>query len=86
MNTLSAILHNMIAWQISQLDNRWTFHDKGDPTPDLTTPLGVGIQVKVTSNKHIKGNKVSAVEFRASGEAIKDFQECRLKNACFFIE
>lgn len=52
-NTLTAILHNMIAWQISELDNSWTFHMKGGPTPDLTDSLGAGIQVKVTSNKHI---------------------------------
>ena len=61
-NTLTAILHNMIAWQISELDNRWELHAKGGPTPDLTDSLGTGIQVKVTSNKHIKGNRVSANE------------------------
>jgi len=61
-NTLTAILHNMIAWQISQLDNKWTFHMKGGPTPDLTDSFGMGIQVKVTSNKHIKGNQVSPNE------------------------
>jgi hypothetical protein len=61
-NTLTAILHNMIAWQLSELDNRWTFHVKGGATPDLTDSSGIGIQVKVTSNKHVKGNRVSANE------------------------
>jgi hypothetical protein len=61
-NTLTAILHNMIAWQLSELDDRWTFHAKGGPTPDLTDSLGMGIQVKVTSNTHIKGNQVSPNE------------------------
>ena len=61
-NTLTAILHNMIAWQISKLDNSWTFHMRGGPTPDLTDSLGAGIQVKVTSNKYIKGNQVSPNE------------------------
>lgn len=61
-NTITAILHNMIAWQIGQLDNRWTFHPKGGPTPDLTDSLGKGIQVKATSNTYIKGNQVSPNE------------------------
>jgi len=61
-NTLTAILHNMIAWQISQLDDRWTFHAKGGATPDLTDSFGRGIQVKATSNTHIKGNQVSPNE------------------------
>jgi len=61
-NTLTAILHNMVAWQISELDKRWTFHAKGGPTPDVTDAFGRGIQVKVTSNKHIKGNQVSPNE------------------------
>jgi len=52
----------MIAWQISELDGRWTFHAKGGPTPDLTGLSGAGVQVKVTSNKQIKGNQVSPNE------------------------
>ncbi|HEX77064.1 MAG TPA: hypothetical protein G4O03_01435 [Dehalococcoidia bacterium] len=61
-NTLTAILHNMIAWQISELDNRWKFYPKGGSTPDLLNDYGQGIQIKATSNKFIKGNKVSANE------------------------
>lgn len=61
-NTITAILHNMIAWQISELDKRWTFHERGGGTPDLTGPSGAAIQVKVTSNTHIKGNQVSPNE------------------------
>ena len=61
-NTLTAILHNMIAWQISELDKRWTFHEKGGATPDLTDSSGIGIQIKATSNTHIKGNQVSPNE------------------------
>jgi hypothetical protein len=62
MNTVTAILHNLIAWQISQLDVRWTFFPKGGRTPDLVNATGDGIQIKATSNKHIKGNKVSPNE------------------------
>jgi len=61
-NTITAILHNLIAWQISLLDTRWVFHPKGGGTPDLTDGVGRGVQVKVTSDQHIKGNKVSAGE------------------------
>lgn len=61
-NTLTAILHNMIAWQISELDKKWTFHGKGGATPDLTDSSGIGIQIKATSNTHIKGNQVSPNE------------------------
>lgn len=60
-NTLTAILHNLIAWQIGELDRRWFFHPKGGATPDLTNQK-FGLQVKVTSDKHIKGNKISANE------------------------
>jgi hypothetical protein len=70
-NTVTAILHNMIAWQIGRIDPRWTFRPKGGGTPDLTSADGGGIQVKVTSDKKIKGNFVSsgsgyyvAVKFR----------------------
>lgn len=59
-NTVTAILHNMVAWEISQLDPAWTFHPKGGATPDLTNAKGKGVQVKVTSDKKIKGNYVSA--------------------------
>lgn len=58
-NTITAILHNLIAWQVSQLDPRWTFHPKGGKTPDLTDKKGDRIQVKCTSNARIKGNFVS---------------------------
>jgi len=58
-NTLTAILHNMVAWQIAERDKRWTFHAKGGPTPDLTDSRGKGIEIKVTSDKYIKGNQVS---------------------------
>ena len=61
-NTVTAILHNMVAWQISQLDKRWTFKPKGGPTADLTNPQGEGVQIKATSNRLIKGNKVSPNE------------------------
>lgn len=61
-NTITAILHNLIAWQISVLDTRWLFHPKGGGTPDLTNDAGQGIQVKVTSDQHIKGNRVSSGE------------------------
>ncbi len=30
-NTITAILHNIIAWQINQLDNKWIFKPKGVP-------------------------------------------------------
>ncbi len=58
-NTLTAILHNLIAWKISELDNRWVFHPKGGGTPDLTNINGLSLQVKVSSDKYIKGNQVS---------------------------
>jgi len=61
-NTVTAILHNMVAWQISQLDKGWAFKPKGGPTPDLTSAQGGGVQIKATSNRHIKGNKVSPNE------------------------
>jgi hypothetical protein len=61
-NTLTAILHNMIAWQISELDPRWKFYPKGGATPDLLDDSRHGIQIKATSNKFIKGNKVSPNE------------------------
>ncbi len=35
---------------------------KGGATPDLTGAQGRGIQVKATSNSHIKGNRVSPNE------------------------
>lgn len=75
-NTLTAILHNLIAWQISQLDTEWVFHPKGGGTPDLTNSQGVGVQVKVTSDKQIKGNKVSKNEgyYIAVGYLRKDFK------------
>jgi len=61
-NTLTAILHNLLGWQVHQLDSRWTFHEKGGATPDLTSPDHGGIQIKVTSDTKIKGNRVSANE------------------------
>lgn len=61
-NTITAILHNIVAWQISQLDSRWNFRPKGGPTPDLIDSEGNGIQIKATSNKYIKGNRVSPNE------------------------
>lgn len=61
-NTVTAILHNMIAWQISQLDPRWEFKPKGGATADLVAVEGQKIQIKATSNMHIKGNKVSPNE------------------------
>ena len=59
-NTVTAILHNLVAWRIGQIDPRWTFRPKGGATPDLTNVSGAGIQVKVTSDKKIKGNGVSS--------------------------
>lgn len=61
-NTVTAILHNMVAWQISQLNSSWSFKPKGGRTPDLTNPNGESVQIKATSNKHVKGNKVSPNE------------------------
>lgn len=59
-NTVTAILHNMIAWRLAQIDPRWTFRPKGGGTPDLTGEDGGGIQIKVTSDGKVKGNAVSA--------------------------
>lgn len=61
-NTLTAILHNLIAWQISELDPSWKFHPRGGGTPDLTNEDGGGIQVKVTSDNQVKANKISKNE------------------------
>jgi len=61
-NTVTAIYHNMIAWQISRLDPRWEFHPKGGATPDLTSDSGQGVQIKATSNAKVKGNRVSPNE------------------------
>jgi hypothetical protein len=61
-NTITAILHQMVAWQISQLDPNWIFHPSGGRTPDLTDALGHGVQIKATSNSKIKGNMVSPNE------------------------
>jgi hypothetical protein len=58
-NTVIAILHNMVAWQISQLDPRWIFHPKGGGTPDLTCNDDSCIQIKATSGKKLLGNRVS---------------------------
>src|SRR5258705_673540 len=58
-NTITGILHNMIAWQISKLDSRWEFHPKGGRTADLTSKDGSEIQIKTTSDDRIKGNYVS---------------------------
>lgn len=81
-NTITAILHNLIAWQISQLDSRWTFNPKGGRTPDLESALGEGIQIKATSNKLIKGNKVSpnegfylAVKYDITGQFAVEIRE-----------
>lgn len=61
-STVTATLHNLVAWQISRLDPRWTFKPKGGRTPDLIDASGIGIQIKVTSDKYIKGNRVSPNE------------------------
>lgn len=61
-NTLTAILHNLITWQISELDKRWSFYPKGGATPDLTNQDGISLQVKVTSDKYIKGNQITTNE------------------------
>ena len=61
-NTITAILHNTVARQIAELDKKWTFRPKGGATPDLTTKDGKGIQVKATSDKTVKGNRVSVNE------------------------
>jgi len=63
-NTVTAILHNLIGWQISELDKKWSFKPKGGRTPDITNSQAEGWQIKATSNKHIKGNKVSSNEGR----------------------
>jgi hypothetical protein len=61
-NTITAILHNLIAWQISELDKKWSFKPKGGRTPDIINSQGNGWQIKTTSNRQIKGNKVSPNE------------------------
>lgn len=75
-NAVTSIFHNMVAWWISRLDPRWTFHPKGGRTADLTSRSGTGIQIKATSNAKIKGNKVSpnegyyvAVKYSRVGDA-----------------
>jgi len=76
-NTVTAILHNMIAWQIGKLDKRWTFKPKGGGTPDLVDAEGHGIQVKVASGAKIIGNRVSvgkgyyvAVKYKRKGQGV----------------
>jgi small nuclear ribonucleoprotein (snRNP)-like protein len=61
-NTITAILHQMVAYQISRQDPNWIFHPSGGRTPDLTDVLGHGVQIKATSNTKIKGNMVSSNE------------------------
>ena len=60
-NTLTAIFHNIVAWQISELDKNWDFKPRGGRTPDLVYRgrEDQGIQLKCTSNGTIKGNRVS---------------------------
>lgn len=58
-NTVTAILHNIVAWQISRLDCRWVFRPKGGRTADLTCGNGGCIQIKTTSGSKILGNRVS---------------------------
>lgn len=63
-NTISAILHNLIGWQISKLSKeKWKFHPKGGNTADLTLSSRNGsvmmIQLKVTSDDRIKGNRIT---------------------------
>jgi hypothetical protein len=57
-NTVSAMLHNLIAWRINKNDPSWEFLPKGGATPDLKRG-GDEVQVKVTSTKTPMGNKVS---------------------------
>lgn len=63
-NTVTAILHNLIGWQISQLDQRWEFKPSGGGTPDLVfrDNAKIGVQIKCSSDKTIKGNRVSTNE------------------------
>ena len=62
-NTITSILHNLIGYQISRLSTVWTFHPRGGNTADLTDDrTGIGyskIQIKVTSDDKIKGNRIS---------------------------
>lgn len=58
-NTISAILHNLIGWQISKLSKeRWKFHPKGGNTADLTCK-DEKMQIKVSSDDAIKGNRIT---------------------------
>jgi len=61
-NTVTAILHNLIGWQISEIDNQWTFKPKGGATSDLISSGGNEVQVKVTSNRYVKASKISPNE------------------------
>ena len=57
-NSITAILHNMIGYQVAKIDPSWEFKPKGGKTPDLVRGNG-GVQIKVSSDARIKGNYVS---------------------------
>ena len=57
-NSITAILHNMIGYQVAEIDPSWEFKPKGGKTPDLVRG-NAGVQIKVSSDARIKGNYVS---------------------------
>ena len=76
-NSITAILHNMIGYQVAKIDPGWEFKPKGGKTPDLVKGEAA-VQIKVSSDVRIKGNYVSpgkgyylAVKYLREAYAIK---------------
>ena len=57
-NTLTAKLHNMIAWQISELDKRWALHQVDGLNAYLTNDDGSAIQFRVICGKRKEINRI----------------------------
>ncbi|GEM_PF-1968170 len=58
-NTICAIIHNLVAKRISELNPKWTFRPHGGAGGDLGGPRNIEVEIKTTTDKRIKGNRVT---------------------------
>ncbi|HOW28850.1 MAG TPA: hypothetical protein PK876_10180 [Elusimicrobiota bacterium] len=57
-NTICAILHNLVARGISELEPGWQLRESGAAGGDLGGPENIEVEIKTSTDKKIKGNRI----------------------------
>ncbi|HRY29398.1 MAG TPA: hypothetical protein P5079_05090 [Elusimicrobiota bacterium] len=57
-NTICAVVHNLLARGISELNNAWQLREKGSAGGDLGGPENIEVEIKTTTDRRIKGNRI----------------------------